>query len=600
VSAASGWRLRSTAHLIIFGASLLVGLSPHGFAPIGSGLDDSWIAGLHHASATGARFGVDLIFTYGPWGFASEPLAYGSTMPWVVAYQGVLRFAVAGALVGLIASGGGCRRYLAAAIVAFLLLGPEPAIVACWLWVLNEAKQERSGSAWAAAAAGLLATGKGTQLWLGLLFALWTAAIDVRQRRFPLGGGMFVAAWVTAWLVAGQRLGAVAPYLISAIEILRGYTAAMSVWTPYDWCALPCLIAAICVGAAVKPRLGWFACLAAVVIGIAVVKIEYVRSGPDRAAKALASMLFMALSAAAANRTVMNRPLIVALGIIVGTGCLLPLDNRWDGLFVHHLRRLDPTLGEWRLGFQLRETREHFAAAMTRPEFTIAMPPGATVDVAPHFQGVAVAAGWSYKPRPVFQSYQAYTRRLAELNAEFFASPYAPDQVLATVAPIDNRFAPTDDGPCWREWIRRYRVAEPAGLFVRLVKSDQTRRLQTKSIGEAQRRFGERWAPPAIDPQRGFLWAEIDVAETALNRAASLAYKTVRPTISVDGHEGKELVPELGRAGFVLSPAIDSMEGLRRFIAREPAFAVQSVVVEASPVFYGSTYRVRLYEIDVD
>ena len=51
----------------------------------------------------------------------------------------------------------------------------------------------------------------------------------------------------------------------------------------------------------------------------------------------------------------------------------------------------------------------------------------------------------NHRPRPVFQSYSAYSAALCNLNERFYASAAQPDKVLQRYRTIDNRFTRLDD-----------------------------------------------------------------------------------------------------------------------------------------------------------
>ena len=70
----------------------------------------------------------------------------------------------------------------------------------------------------------------------------------------------------------------------------------------------------------------------------------------------------------------------------------------------------------------------------------------ASVDVISCDQSVLFLNKMNWKPRPVFQSYTAYTPFLLEANAQFYRSDNAPEFVLFKLQPIDNRFPPLEDG----------------------------------------------------------------------------------------------------------------------------------------------------------
>lgn len=579
--------------LVVFAFLVAAGL-PRGFEPIRMGVDESWQAGLHEAFASSKRFGVEIVFTYGPWGFASAPLAYPPTMPWVVGYNALLKFALAGALV---AAWSGVSRALFIGWLGFVaFLDVDVGLLAAGLWLVGSASQRRIACLWSAAVVGLLAAGKGTHLWIAVLAIVGSGIADLRLRQLPLASTVCVTTFLAAWLAASQRLGDLSAFVNSSWEIASGYSTAMAVWNVWDWMAFPFLVAALLVVRGMKPAFGWSAACIAVVLFLAILKIEFVRVGPDRAAVAMATLLAIGLGAAVVDPKAWNRSTKIGLASIVVAGFVLPPKFRWDGQVEAKLRRFDPLLTEWRSGLAPMAEREAWAKDNRDATLDLDFQPSGLIDVVPHHQSLAVANGWKYSPRVVFQSYQAYTQRLAERNAAHFAGPNAPDDVLVLIEPIDHRFAVTEDGLCWLEWFTRYRTNGMVGPFLRLSKLEQPKRLTKRLVSESRQRLGERWRLPA----NGLLWAEIDLEETLLQWLATLAYKSVRPTIVVDGGEPRELIPSLAAAGSLLSPSVDSTEGLRRWLDGEPLRPVESVVIDGPAPLYGKEYRVRLFEIVVD
>ncbi len=79
-------------------------------------------------------------------------------------------------------------------------------------------------------------------------------------------------------------------------------------------------------------------------------------------------------------------------------------------------------------------------------------------DLYPVDQAVIIANTTRWDPRPVFQSYAAYTPFLAELNAAHLAGPSRPQTLLFRVAAIDGRFPALDDGPSWLSILSSYRL----------------------------------------------------------------------------------------------------------------------------------------------
>ena len=68
-----------------------------------------------------------------------------------------------------------------------------------------------------------------------------------------------------------------------------------------------------------------------------------------------------------------------------------------------------------------------------------------TVDIIPHNVNLIYFNKLNYDPRPVFQSYAAYSENLINLNRQKYESENAPDFVIFSNEILDNRYALFDD-----------------------------------------------------------------------------------------------------------------------------------------------------------
>ena len=70
-----------------------------------------------------------------------------------------------------------------------------------------------------------------------------------------------------------------------------------------------------------------------------------------------------------------------------------------------------------------------------------------SVDIYPWGQSFLLARDMDYRPRPVIQSYLAYTQKLEELNAAHLRGKNAPDWIFFSFGTIDDRYTSLDDAP---------------------------------------------------------------------------------------------------------------------------------------------------------
>src|SRR5262249_51796462 len=97
----------------------------------------------------------------------------------------------------------------------------------------------------------------------------------------------------------------------------------------------------------------------------------------------------------------------------------------------------------------------------------------ASVDVFGCNQSYAIFNNLNFRPRPVFQSYVAYSEALMNLNEQFYFSPRAPEYVLFALSPIDERFPPLEDGRLFRDLFINFQPVDVEGPFL-LLKTKQS------------------------------------------------------------------------------------------------------------------------------
>jgi len=99
------------------------------------------------------------------------------------------------------------------------------------------------------------------------------------------------------------------------------------------------------------------------------------------------------------------------------------------------------------------------------------------VDIISWEQGVLLLNQLHWQPRPVFQSYVAYTPALAKLNAQFFKRPAAPRFVIFKLQTIDGRLPTLDDAPLLNDLLQRYAPVLTEKGYLLLAKNPDGRQL---------------------------------------------------------------------------------------------------------------------------
>lgn len=465
-------------------------------------LDESWEQGLGILLERGAQAGTDYVFTYGPLGYflttAYAPGLFWAKLAWEAALKLAMAFTFASVLRRL--RGTGLKLAFAAVIVAFL--GPEDRsvrdatfvmfLLCLTLLAFDRPVRSRWGFTYVLALA-LLAQVKLTLLILAAFYlAVRTAALAWSQGwgEALAGPALFVGAWLAIWVAARQSLANLPAYVAGSWQIASGFTEAMALDTPERvhevWLALASLAALAAMWLTLSPRRRRQPRAVALAVAVAGTIFFQWKEGFTRHDGLHARVFFVSVLAVMFAALARLRPAGPARaakilgGAVVGC-CVLGISSstyppyefgrltarNLSGPFRHALQILTPL----RLRNDLEARRAAVPAEWRLPRIRAAVG-DAPVDLFTNIQGYLFANGLSWRPRPIFQSYTAYTPVLRQANADFVRSPSAPEYLLMAPTAIDRRLPSSEDGPALLAVLRRYRPLLIENGFLLLRRDD--------------------------------------------------------------------------------------------------------------------------------
>jgi hypothetical protein len=570
--------------LVLMLACVLIPFSP---GMPGEGLDPSWVLAINQAVAQGLVFGREVIFSYGPFGSvltrnyhpSTDALMVFGGLHLVLAFSVALMVLSVGRLgVGLVgvAFAVGAMTYLRDALLFWY-----PLLVALCCDRLFRAPSEppRTGEVsrlWLLALLcspfGLLPLIKGSMLvscgvvagLLLLQFALerrWQAACVVVT--VPL-------AWMLAcWTVAGQPLDALPTYFRMMLPVIAGYTAAMSSdgvpWEPIAYLAGACwLLAVLWLDSDARgPRRFVLPAVFALSLFLAF-KAAFVRHDGH----ALIAGSFLLLSALSLNLQWPSRRAVSAL--VVATGVWALIDDQYLGTGpVSSARSIQEAMVSAWSGVERRVAGDgglqaDFDASLAgiREGHRLRVLDG-RADIYSFNQSHLLAAGARWSPRPVFQSYSAYTPELAEKNRRHLLSDAAPESIVFRVEPIDGRVPASEDGASWPLLMSAYRPVALENDTLYLARRTRVSSHSDAAGHPADAQVVASLGEPVVIPRNlGPVFARIDVRPTLLGRLAGLLYKPSELRMGVRLDDGRtrsfRFVVGSGPAGLVVSPLIES------------------------------------------
>ncbi|MBC7941440.1 MAG: hypothetical protein H7Z19_17100 [Chitinophagaceae bacterium] len=577
--------------LLVMALQIYIPLAPDMPHP---SLDGSWQYAMNEAMARGMAIGRDLIFTAGPYA-ALYTLSFHPATDTMALWSGALMaLSMVGACMQLgRGSAWWWQPLLMVALAATAAVHARDAIfyahpllvatvaLACWPSPGLDRAARRRRRLWMMlllAPLGLLPLIKGSFMVASLGVAVLCAGLLWHRRQRPealLCLAVPAIAMLVLWLAAGQAATDLPDYLRNMRPVISGYSEAMSI---YGW-----------------PReVRNFLMLGAALLLVVALQRRF--SGPERAfyVGALGLLLFVVFKGGFVRHD--GHSMIAAVTLLLATIAAaavfkprwtLPLvlmaAGLWWYFMSHHARPVDSATQSFRFlydkgpkGLMMRLTdpgalRREFDArvASLRQDHPLPLLPG-TVDIYPHHQTALLASGNRWAPRPVLQSYSAYTAALAAMNRDHLLGPAAADHLIFGIDPIDQRYPSLDDGASWPVLLSHYRVRAWAGSSVVLQRRPDPQGLPEATAAASLRSapsapndhaFGERVEVPSA-PDGHAQWVQIHSRPTMPGRLMAALYKPIQLRIEVTLADGTQrnlrLLPALARDGFLLSPLVES------------------------------------------
>ena len=181
-----------------------------------------------------------------------------------------------------------------------------------------------------------------------------------------------------------------------------------------------------------------------------------------------------------------------------------------------------------------------------------------TIDVFGYEQGIALLNDLNYTPRPIHQSYSAYTPGLIAANTAFYSSSRAPAYVLLKYQTIDERYPTLDDAGVFRQILLNYTPLFEEKGYTLWRRSGDSRPVQPRSISTTALLFDEVYPLP---PGKN-LWLELDVQKSFRGQLLSVLYKPPQVEIWVIDSEGHHivhrLIPSMSSSGFIINPKLET------------------------------------------
>jgi hypothetical protein len=586
--------------------------------PSSAPLDPSWVIGLNQAVSQKLQFGQELIFTFGPYASIYTKAFHPETNHleilgsiYIAALYILALLLVLGRVNFLLPLGicilfAGFITHLDAVFYSYALL------VGIYCWQLNSLKRSRTS----ALITGLLFSGfglypliKGPLFVLYLPIAILSILLFLSRRRWleaVIIPASIALTMTCFWLYAGQNLSNLPSYFLYLGALIDGFSQAMSIagntWEIFAYIGISGIIAAYIIN---RSGLGINSIFLLLIFGLFLFvsfKAGFVRHDGHALisgeALMLASLLVVAVLPARSGYLLILVTLVVFLGIE---------SNYKPELIRSSIEQIQRTFSSTWQGAKIRiwepnKIEDDFKQALnTLGQLTPFPKLSGNSDIFPFDQTYLIASGNAWNPRPVFQSYHAYTEKLASANKAFVDRADAPDNVFFRIESIDGRFPAGDDGLSWSTLLAKYQPNDFAGQYLILKKnSAYSPTPLTFPVSSSTHQLNEWVELPNLDQP---IWAAVDIQQSWIGKIKNLLFKSSPLVISVRLEDGTvkqfRFVAGNFKLPILLSPLIENSQEFKllygdiKFLNGKRIKAI-SIWTDGSQRDWQKTYKLTL------
>jgi hypothetical protein len=149
-----------------------------------------------------------------------------------------------------------------------------------------------------------------------------------------------------------------------------------------------------------------------------------------------------------------------------------------------------------------------------------------TIDIIPWDVALLYAYDLDWSPRPVFQSYSAYTPLLDSINAKHFEKTNAPDIIIYSHESIDKRYPLFDEPIVFRTLLENYEVQSLENYLILQRRLEKVNSIYTP-ISNGTCSIGHIIEVPQL--QGHHIYCNVDIQMNPCGKIFNVLYKTPSP-----------------------------------------------------------------------
>ncbi len=205
-----------------------------------------------------------------------------------------------------------------------------------------------------------------------------------------------------------------------------------------------------------------------------------------------------------------------------------------------------------------------------------------TVDIFSYEQLVVFVNHLNWHPRPIFQSYSAYTPKLLKINRDFYESQQAPKFVIFKLQTLAQRFPIMDDIEAIKVLLRDYVPVLEERDYLLLKRSQQLNNVTTSSVLLKQNiKFDESLDVASLSNEP--LLLSLEISKTWVGKVYALLYKSSAVYLELTTVDNEKLlyriIPNMLKSGVLINPLVINQADFVNWYEGKPLKQVASVKI---------------------
>jgi hypothetical protein len=523
-----------------------------------SGLDPSWVIGVNLATINNFQFGNDLIFTFGILGFLGQSLVLNYNL-WIMSiiFSIFSHFLFVIALYLLLKYFSARWYYYIFFIPILIIILPLMASywailisVSIFLYLILLQKGQTKNVFFNLIICGILlevdSLIKFDMLWNSLYLLLGFFIITFLLKRDVWQGvvllGSYAVSFFAVWVIMRQHISNIIPYFFGGFEFTKGYTEAMAIPGPFwqVFLGLSSIILLLIVGIFFlfrKNKEGIVFLVLNLVILFSSFKSGFVRHDDHILEFLWAFALFFGfflvlLASATKNHDNKTFVYIIIVFITVNIGILMALtyitapwvlENNVIAQGSSHELTLQLMSNQTYFDKLVNQQKEMIMKDYSVNASLLKSIDNSSIDIFPWDIALCWAYGLNWTPRPVFQSYSAYTTYLDTSNSQYYSDQVrSPEKIFYAYKSIDGRYPLFDEPKTFRTLLNNYSYAGESGTFIFLNRSVNPIENKEIAIGSITSTIGEPIQIPTYD---GEIFGNITIKYSMQGNILKTVYK---------------------------------------------------------------------------